>query len=84
MVLVMKLTTFAWNVWEGRRPVEVCLPFPLRLTAWRQALTEHARVGSRQMADENAGFQIPLVARIFRLLVRRTPPSSPTISSPQV
>jgi len=23
MVLVMKLTTFAWNVWDGRRPVEV-------------------------------------------------------------
>jgi len=22
MVLVMKLTTFAWNVWDGRRPVE--------------------------------------------------------------
>jgi lysophospholipid acyltransferase len=23
MVLTMKLTTFAWNVWDGRRPVEV-------------------------------------------------------------
>ena len=23
MVLVMKLTTFAWNVWDGRRPSEV-------------------------------------------------------------
>lgn len=23
MVLVMKLTTFAWNVYDGRRPVEV-------------------------------------------------------------
>ena len=23
MVLVMKLTTFAWNTWDGRRPVEV-------------------------------------------------------------
>ncbi|KAH9999482.1 hypothetical protein BJV77DRAFT_1058480 [Russula vinacea] len=22
MVLVMKLTTFAWNVWDGRRPIE--------------------------------------------------------------
>ncbi len=29
MVLVMKLTTFAWNVWDGRRPVKVCL-FSLR------------------------------------------------------
>lgn len=24
MVLTMKLTTFAWNVWDGRRPSEVC------------------------------------------------------------
>lgn len=26
MVLTMKLTTFAWNVWDhdGRRPTEVC------------------------------------------------------------
>lgn len=23
MVLTMKLTTYAWNVWDGRRPVEV-------------------------------------------------------------
>lgn len=22
MVLTMKLTTFAWNVWDGRRPTE--------------------------------------------------------------
>jgi lysophospholipid acyltransferase len=29
MVLTMKLTTFAWNVYDGRRKVEVCLPtFP--------------------------------------------------------
>jgi hypothetical protein len=31
MVLTMKLTTFAWNVWDGRRPAEVCQssdPFP--------------------------------------------------------
>ena len=26
MVLTMKLTTFAWNVYDGRRPVEVCCP----------------------------------------------------------
>ena len=25
MVLTMKLTTFAWNVWDGRRPSEVRL-----------------------------------------------------------
>ncbi len=24
MVLTMKLTIFAWNVWDGRRPTEVC------------------------------------------------------------
>jgi hypothetical protein len=24
MVLVMKLSTFAWNVYDGRRPEEVC------------------------------------------------------------
>lgn len=24
MVLTMKLTTFAWNVWDGRRPATVC------------------------------------------------------------
>jgi lysophospholipid acyltransferase len=23
MVLTMKLTTFAWNVWDGQRPVQV-------------------------------------------------------------
>jgi lysophospholipid acyltransferase len=23
MVLTLKLTSFAWNVWDGRRPVEV-------------------------------------------------------------
>jgi hypothetical protein len=27
MVLVMKLTAFAWNVLDGRRPVEVCYAF---------------------------------------------------------
>ena len=26
MVLVMKLTTFAWNVYDGRRPIEVRAP----------------------------------------------------------
>lgn len=25
MVLTMKLTTFAWNVWDGRRPPKVLL-----------------------------------------------------------
>ena len=24
MILTMKLTTFAWNVYDGRRPQEVC------------------------------------------------------------
>ena len=28
MVLTMKLTTFAWNVWDGQRAVEVCSPKP--------------------------------------------------------
>ena len=32
MVLVMKLTTFAWNVHDGRRPAEVSpLPIPSSL-----------------------------------------------------
>jgi hypothetical protein len=72
MVLVMKLTTFAWNVWDGRRPVEVCT---LSSAFDRMGnLTQHAYVGSRQVADENAGFQIPFIARILRLLVRRSLP----------
>ena len=25
MVLTLKLTSFAWNVWDGRRPAEVSL-----------------------------------------------------------
>ena len=28
MVLTMKLTTFAWNVWDGRRPSEVRISRP--------------------------------------------------------
>jgi lysophospholipid acyltransferase len=28
MVLTMKLTTFAWNVYDGRRNVAVCVNFP--------------------------------------------------------
>jgi lysophospholipid acyltransferase len=27
MVLTMKLTTFAWNVYDGRRNVAVCIKF---------------------------------------------------------
>jgi len=70
MVLVMKLTTFAWNVWDGRRPVEVRA---FLLQPQSPEPTDRAQrtcLGSRQVADEDAGHQIPLVARIFRLLVR--------------
>jgi hypothetical protein len=72
MVLVMKLTTFAWNVWDGRRPVEVCLFF--NSTACRPlTVTRHAPyAGPRQVADENAHHEVPFIARILRLLVRRT------------
>jgi len=73
MVLVMKLTTFAWNVGDGRRPVEVCAfsLCPIRPRADR--LPKHAYEGPRQMADENARHAVPFIARIFRLLVRINP-----------
>lgn len=46
MVLVMKLTTFAWNVYDGARPEEV------RFVQGRtpQLLT-HAFAGARFMAE---------------------------------
>jgi hypothetical protein len=76
MVLVMKLTTFAWNVWDGRRPVEVCLFFNSTacrpLTVTRHAYQHAPYAGPRQVADENAHHEIPFIARILRLLVRRT------------
>jgi hypothetical protein len=58
MVLVMKLTTFAWNVWDGRRPVEVRY-LPLQPTT---NFIQCVCVGSRQVADEGASYKIPLVA----------------------
>jgi len=74
MVLVMKLTTFAWNVWDGRRPVQVRhLPFsslppnPL-----------YMRVGFRQVADDHASYQISFINRVLRILVRG--PSSSFLS----
>ena len=84
----MKLTTFAWNVWDGRRRVEVC-PFsfsfrpirpacrPLTVTPTDTRTNQHAPyVGPRQVADENARHKIPFIARILRLFVRRPPSCS--------
>ena len=67
MVLVMKLTTFAWNVWDGRRPVEVRRHFPFSSLPSNLL---YMRVGFRQVADEDAGYQISLITRVLRLLVR--------------
>lgn len=40
MVLVMKLTTFAWNTWDGRRPAEVSSS----LAQPRVGLAQHVRI----------------------------------------
>jgi hypothetical protein len=68
MVLVMKLTTFAWNTWDGRRPVEVSSSLTQPLVDLAQCARMHA--GSGRMAEENAGHQVPFIARIPRFLVR--------------
>ena len=34
MVLTMKLTTFAWNVYDGRRPQEVCCFYACISLSW--------------------------------------------------
>ena len=75
MVLVMKLTTFAWNTWDGRRPVEVSSSLTQPLVDLAQRAHIHA--GSGQMADENAGYQVPFIARIHRFLVRVSYHSTP-------
>ena len=57
MVLTMKLTTFAWNVWDSRRPVEV------RSNVTFTNLTEPALlVGSGQMAVRKTGRKISFAA----------------------
>ena len=43
MVLTMKLTTYAWNVWDGRRPVEVKPPF--RNQPVKTLLFSHPQIG---------------------------------------
>jgi len=65
MVLVMKLTTFAWNVYDGRRPAEVCLlsissPIPPPLTQG----TGLGQVATRKTSDRP---EIPLPPRFPRL-----------------
>ena len=76
MVLTMKLTTFAWNVWDGRRKSEVyifhrflapyCLPF------------QNAGLGQMAICKEN--HDIPLPSRVPWVLVRLplSPASNPS------
>lgn len=64
MVLTMKLTTFAWNVWDSRRPVEV----------WNNVMLTNPTepiflAGSGQMAARKTGHKIPLAARVLGLFV---------------
>jgi hypothetical protein len=58
MVLTMKLTTFAWNVYDGRRKVEV------RLSAFvfmnkKSGLKYHSGLG--QMASRKKDHKIPIL-----------------------
>lgn len=79
MVLVMKLTTFAWNVWDGRRPVQVRhFAFSFSSLPPNPLYCLYMRVGFRQMADEHAGHQISFINRVLRILVRG--PSSSFLS----
>lgn len=65
MVLVMKLTTFAWNIHDGRRPIEVCY-FVLKL---KVDLKIDIRQGIRYMAKESQDYEISFTTPISRLCV---------------
>lgn len=81
MVLVMKLTTFAWNSWDGKRSAEVSSSLAQLFCRPCSAL---AYAGAGQMADENAGHQVPFIARIPRFLVRVSHyPTQLSLSSPE-
>jgi hypothetical protein len=56
MVLTMKLTTFAWNVWDGRRKSEVYV-FLVFLSAYCLP-SQYAGLG--QMAIRKENYDIPL------------------------
>ena len=60
MVLVMKLTTFAWNVWDGRRRAEVLNAATLMF----RLVDPHSLSGFRQMAAANEGGSVPFIARV--------------------
>lgn len=63
MVLTMKLTTFAWNVWDGRRDPKVC-------NISLSGASANARPGFRQMAVRKICPRISVIARVPRLRVR--------------
>ena len=65
MVLTMKLTTFAWNVWDGRRPVEVCLSLVISSLCIRGTL-----LGPGQMATEQTNCSYSINRCAPRLCVR--------------
>ena len=66
MVLVMKLTTFAWNVYDGARPEEVCI-----VRAQTSATScSFAVVGARCVAEQDGSKRIPKHSRVSGLCVR--------------
>jgi hypothetical protein len=67
MVLTMKLTTFAWNVYDGRRKVEV------RSLFFREGnLAQKIFLGPGQMASHKENHKIPIPTRIPWILVSLT------------
>ena len=58
MMLVMKLTTFAWNVYDGRRKVEVCLCAFLYMNNKRGSLKYRSGIG--QMASRQKYHKISI------------------------
>jgi hypothetical protein len=58
MVLTMKLTTFAWNVYDGRRKVEVCLT-TFVFYEKKSGLKYHSGIG--QMASRKKDYKIPIL-----------------------
>ena len=58
MVLIMKLSTFAWNVYDGRRKIEVRLTAFVFFYEHKNGLKYH--LGIEQMASRKKSHKVPI------------------------
>ena len=58
MVLTMKLSTFAWNVYNGRRKIEVRLTAFVFFNEHKSGLKYHLGIG--QMASRKKSHKVPI------------------------